>query len=59
MKRIPREMKICLWQNVLKCGEWYHEMFQIRKKCRVEMYEMLEHNIKIEKEKRKILYFSS
>ena len=53
MKKIPREMKICLWQNVLivvNCTIKYVS------RC---FYEMLEDIIKIEKRTKKIFYFSS
>ena len=40
------------------CGEWYHKTFLIcfnELKCRIEMYEILERNIKIKKEKKDFL----
>ena len=46
-----------------KCGEYCHKMFKNplsyfhKYKCRVKMYEMLEHNIKIEKEKKDFIFF--
>ena len=49
----------------VKCGEWYQKRCLeipsrvFTNESQVEMFEMLENNIKIEKEKKKILYFSS
>ena len=54
MKKIPREMKICLWQNVLNVVNGTTKCLKIplrvfTNESRVEMYDMLEDNIKIKK----------
>ena len=65
MKKIPREMKICLWQNVLNVVTGTTKYVQefpcvfLRIKVSSEMYEMLEDIIEIEKGTKKILHFSS
>ena len=65
MKKILREMKICLWHNVLNVVNVPQNMFRnslacfYKWKCQVEIYEMLEYIIMIEKGTKKILYFFS
>ena len=61
MKRIPREMKICLWQNVLNVVNGITKYLKIpspvfANKSRVQICETLKHNIKIGKEKKDFVF---